>query len=40
VIQFRKAEINKPQLNRVRTVSKEDLELHFQKIFDDVRTLF
>lgn len=40
VVQFRKAAINKPQLNRVRTVSKEDLELHFQKIFDDVRTLF
>ncbi len=40
VIKFKKADINKPHLNRVRTVSKEDLELHFQKIFDDVKNLF
>lgn len=40
VIKFKKADINKPHLNRVRTVSKEDLELHFQKIFDEVKNLF
>ena len=40
VVKFKKATIDKPSLNRLRSVSKEDLENHFNKIFEDVKTLF
>ena len=40
VVKFKKATIDKPSLNRLRSVSKEDLENHFNRIFEDVKTLF
>lgn len=40
VVKFKKATIEKPSLNRLRSVSNEDLENHFNKIFEDVKTLF
>lgn len=40
VIQFQKADISKPKLNKIRSLTREDLEIHFNQIFDDVKKLY